>query len=199
MSSGSSGSAVRCGHGRPQPAGHGERRWVGLAIKESTLAAATQVLFFGVAAVVIGWLVHDALNGTVGIAAITLSLLLVARLKSVSSELRSIISQVASMSRTAGRYLWLVELGQRLAVEQPAETLPERSGLTLHDVAYRYPGADHDALPGVSLELRPGTVLAVVGENGAGKSTLAEVIDGIREPSSGVRRIMLRATAGRCH
>ena len=156
-----------------------------LAIKESTLTAVTQVVFFGVAAAVIGWLVHDALHSQVGIAAITLSILMVTRLQNVSSELRSIISQVASMSRTAGRYLWLVELADRLAIEQPTTFSPSGSGLVLADVCYRYPGADHDALQNVSLDLRPGTVLAVVGENGAGKSTLAELIAGIRKPNSG--------------
>ncbi|GAB3925425.1 ABC transporter permease [Microlunatus endophyticus] len=158
---------------------------LGLAIKESTLTAATQVVFFGAAAVVIGWMVHDALAGTVGIAAITLSILLVTRLQNVSSEMRAIIGQAASMSRTAGRYLWLVELADRLAVDRPTELTPSGSGLRLSGVCYRYPGADHDAVRSVSLELTPGTVLAVVGENGAGKSTLAELIAGIRTPTSG--------------
>lgn len=163
-----------------------------LAVKESSLTAATQVLFFGVVAVVVGWLVRDVLDGAVDLAAMTLALLLVTRLQGVSSNMRSLISEVASISRTAGRYLWLLGVSERLLADHvaptgsPAAEPPEGPAtLRLQGIGYRYPGADRDALQNVHLTLGPGTVLAVVGENGAGKSTLAEVIAGIRAPTTG--------------
>ncbi|WP_077033312.1 ABC transporter ATP-binding protein [Pelomonas sp. KK5] len=41
------------------------------------------------------------------------------------------------------------------------------------------------ALEGVSLEVRPGTVHALLGENGAGKSTLVKAVVGYHKPTSG--------------
>ncbi|MEU4657730.1 ATP-binding cassette domain-containing protein [Streptomyces sp. NPDC023723] len=51
--------------------------------------------------------------------------------------------------------------------------------IRLEEVVYRYPGKDRPAVDGVSLTLRRGEILAVVGVNGSGKSTLTRLITGI--------------------
>lgn len=73
--------------------------------------------------------------------------------------------------------------------------LPERDGeitsspawgdITLNDVSYSYPNAECPALSHVSLTLRRGETLAVVGENGSGKSTLIRLLSGLYLPTEG--------------
>jgi branched-chain amino acid transport system ATP-binding protein len=55
--------------------------------------------------------------------------------------------------------------------------------LSVRDLDVRY-GASQ-ALFGVSIDVAPGTVLAVLGPNGAGKSTLARAVSGLVPPAAG--------------
>lgn len=66
-----------------------------------------------------------------------------------------------------------------------AELDSENDGLLLRvaGVSKRFPGVQ--ALRQVKLEVRPGEVLALVGENGAGKSTLMKILGGIVHPDEG--------------
>ena len=62
---------------------------------------------------------------------------------------------------------------------------PISRGIELDNVSFTYPGSDRPALADVSITLRPGERIALVGENGAGKTTLAKLLMGLYEPTSG--------------
>jgi sulfonate transport system ATP-binding protein len=64
--------------------------------------------------------------------------------------------------------------------------------LTLDHVGKTYPNGVR-ALEGISLEVGPGEVVAVVGGSGCGKSTLLRAISGLDTPSQG--RVLLDGTA----
>ena len=65
----------------------------------------------------------------------------------------------------------------------PSSLTPLPSLLSLTGVAKSFGGVR--ALKGVSFDLRPGEIHALVGENGAGKSTLIRIVTGAHAPDTG--------------
>ena len=61
--------------------------------------------------------------------------------------------------------------------------------LHLEHICFRYPGCDHNAVDDISLTLKRGEKIAIVGENGAGKSTLVRLLMGFLEPDTGTVRL----------
>ena len=80
----------------------------------------------------------------------------------------------------------LLDASARLADPRDGAEASSLLPLTLTDVDFTYPGADHPALSGVTLSLECPEFTVVVGHNGSGKSTLALLLAGA-EPGSGVR------------
>ncbi len=62
-------------------------------------------------------------------------------------------------------------------------------GIRFEDVSFAYPGAEEPALEHITLHLRAGQSLALVGENGSGKTTLIKLLTRLYAPTAG--RILL--------
>ena len=57
------------------------------------------------------------------------------------------------------------------------------TALSVEHLSKNYPGVQ--ALKGVSFQVQPGQIHALLGENGAGKSTLIRIISGVEQPDAG--------------
>ena len=80
-------------------------------------------------------------------------------------------------------------IGEVLEVESPAEPEEEElhfSGdIRLENLSFGYEGAAENAVSEISLHIRPGQQVAVIGGTGSGKSTLVQLLMGFRRPSAG--------------
>ena len=64
-----------------------------------------------------------------------------------------------------------------------------RGEIAVDHVSFSYPGSSQLALNDISLHVRPGEVIALVGENGAGKTTLVKLLTRFYDPDRGAVRL----------
>lgn len=63
---------------------------------------------------------------------------------------------------------------------------PMQTGIAFDRVSFQYPTGSGKVLEDVSLTIRPGEVIALVGENGSGKTTLIKLLCRLYDPASGI-------------
>ncbi len=74
---------------------------------------------------------------------------------------------------------------RQLTPDSPAAMPATLTALRVDDLTFRYRDGAAPVLRGVSMEIRLGETVAVVGENGAGKTTLAKLLCRLYDPESG--------------
>ena len=72
-----------------------------------------------------------------------------------------------------------------LADTKPSLPLSMDKSITVSNVKFHYPGSETLVLKGLSLDIKRGQHVAIVGENGAGKTTLVKLLTGLYQPTSG--------------
>lgn len=70
-----------------------------------------------------------------------------------------------------------------MAISQPSSD-PPKPALAIHNIQVVYGGAI-EAVRDVSLEVRPGQIVALLGSNGAGKSTVLKAVSGVLDAEDG--------------
>lgn len=111
-----------------------------------------------------------------------------AQIAGILTDLTTLHRQSLDISRvrefTEEEELFLFEEGKAIEPEKKKPYCIE-----LDHVSFRYPGAKKDTIKDISLTIKPGEKLAVVGLNGAGKTTLIKLICGLYDPTSGSVRL----------
>ena len=135
------------------------------------------------------WIVLTTINGDITLGAMTMYLVL---FKQGQSAVAAILTSISGMYEDN---LYLSNLYEYLEQPVPGRigdavvgSDPSR-GLEFENVSFSYPGTSGNALSDISLQIRPGESLALVGENGSGKTTLIKLLTRLYEPTAG--RILL--------
>ena len=100
--------------------------------------------------------------------------------KDLSKSMYSIQKGLASMERIDKI------LNAENPIKEPAKPLKisENTGVVFNNVSFSYDGTT-DVLKDISLEIKPGQTVALVGQSGSGKSTLADLVPRFYDPRKG--------------
>ena len=99
-------------------------------------------------------------------------------------------SAVAFQNNLAGldRILDVLDQKSELPTREGAVSIRRsttRGDISIRNVAFQYPGTTADVLQSISLDVRAGQTVALVGRSGAGKTTLTNLIARFYDPASG--------------
>jgi len=100
--------------------------------------------------------------------------------------LTALINQMHASSAPAARLQEILDEPSEVRRDEKRMTLPRHSiSLDFQDVTFRYEGSDAPALADITLSIRHGEKVAIVGPNGSGKTTLLSMVPRLLHPQKG--------------
>ncbi|MGB3614509.1 MAG: ABC transporter ATP-binding protein, partial [Elainellaceae cyanobacterium] len=135
------------------------------------------------------WIVMEAIASRISLGDLTMYLVV---FRQGQTTFANILTSVGGMYEDS---LYLSTLYSFLEEETPQSSgyatrgTEPGDGIRFDGVSFYYPESDTPALQNISLHLKPGSKLAIVGENGSGKTTLIKLLTRLYSPTEG--RILL--------
>ena len=120
--------------------------------------------------------------------------LVIGAFTSVSATLGNISSTFVAVDQHTTfleDYFSFLSIDRLIPVPEPARDVPRTldAGIEFDNVTFAYPGGTEPAVANLSLHIRGGELIALVGENGAGKSTLVKLLLRFYDPTEGAIRV----------
>lgn len=135
------------------------------------------------------WIVVEAIAGRISLGDMTMYVMVFSRGKSTFSAVLTSIGDMYEDNLYLSNLYDFLEQDISKPSGQAVKGLIPGDGLRFENVSFTYPGVLQPALKDVSLHLKLGEKLAIVGENGSGKTTLIKLLTRLYTPDKG--RILL--------
>lgn len=148
-----------------------------VAFIELLLRAVNVLGYIGILALMVYYVANDSIS--VGaFASVFYSL------ERMNDLLRAVVNYFGDLLKEMGTASFTYEFLDMPKEAGSRAVLDKRVDIDLEGISFAYPGGDN-VLNDITLTIKQGETLAIVGENGAGKTTLTKIIVGLYNPTSG--------------
>lgn len=138
------------------------------------------IVYLGVLGITI-WQIYK--NPLLGLGTFTLVFSLTGQLQSTAVSLFSGVSKFVNSLSYMEEYFYVQDLEREEQGE--VKELVEDGEIVFNKVSFTYPESTKEVLHDITLKIKDGEKVAVVGENGSGKSTFISLLCGMLEPDNG--------------
>ena len=146
------------------------------------LGKALLILVFGISIVL---LIHKVIIGALVVGSLVFAVSVINRFQTSVGLLFDTFGKLSEYKKSIDTMMDFLEM-KPLVVSGDKYIDPEQPvHIILKKVSFKYPGSERNVLTKISLELKPGDNLAIVGLNGAGKTTLIKLLTRVYDPTEG--------------
>ena len=134
-----------------------------------------------------GWTLVQAIAGRISVGDFTMYTGAFSQAQQVLPAILENIARIYEHNLYVSQYFEFLALKPEVINISRPQSFPQpiKQGLSIKNVTFTYPGANEPTLRNISVEIKPGESIALVGLNGAGKTTLLKLITRLYDVDSG--------------
>jgi len=156
------------------------------------LTAIVIVMVFGAVGTILWIGGHDVLDGVISAGELSAFVFYAVVVAGSVGAISEVIGDLQRAAGAAERLVALLETEPRIAAPATPQPMPvpHQGHVSFEDVTFHYPARpDRSALEGLTLSVKPGETVALVGPSGAGKTTVFQLLLRFYDPAKGSIRV----------